>query len=373
MPTTKSTLLQHHHDNVLLNVPLPAPMMRTPHDLSADEGLFPLDEHVIEGAVTALESGQTHYVDVPGIAPLREQIAADLNATQHSSYQKTNIVVTAGVQESRFLTIQMIGERFERIAIPAVIHPGALKALGVRPMPLDRIPVEAANGYLPTVEAIRATLESGTRFLYLESPSRLTGRAYSADEVRAIAALIVAHDAAVVWDQGLSVWTMGDAYTALSAQPDMAARTAAIGEVVPGMGLASWFISYIAAPEDWITPMQSQKQIMAICTSTASQYAALEAGKLFAQTHPFNAARLKASRMTLIGLAARTNLDVIDGQAVNVLALRLSPDAKARSLATLTDAGYTVADGADFGASDTLRITVTAEATAGHALSRLLV
>jgi len=337
MPTTKSTLLQHHHDNVLLNVPLPAPMMRTPHDLSADEGLFPLDEHVIEGAVTALESGQTHYVDVPGIAPLREQIAADLNATQHSSYQKTNIVVTAGVQESRFLTIQMIGERFERIAIPAVIHPGALKALGVRPMPLDRIPVEAANGYLPTVEAIRATLESGTRFLYLESPSRLTGRAYSADEVRAIAALIVAHDAAVVWDQGLSVWTMGDAYTALSAQPDMAARTAAIGEVVPGMGLASWFISYIAAPEDWITPMQSQKQ------------------------------------MTLIGLAARTNLDVIDGQAVNVLALRLSPDAKARSLATLTDAGYTVADGADFGASDTLRITVTAEATAGHALSRLLV
>jgi aspartate/methionine/tyrosine aminotransferase len=366
--STKATIVQQHDQNALLNAAAPPLMMRAAGDWGADEGAFPVDERVIERAAAALESGQTHYVDVPGIAPLREQIAADLNAAHGTRCQKGNVIVTAGVQESRFLTIQMIGEHYEQIAMPAVVHPGALKALGVRPMPLIRIPVDPAHGDLPSPDAIRAVLESGIRLIYLESPSRLSGRAYSADEARAISDQIAAHDAALIVDQGLAAWTPN--YAALITPPEMDARAAAIGEAYSGMGLASWFIGYIAAPEAWIASMQSQKQIMAICTSTASQYAALEAGSLYADAHPLYVARLSETRAAVTaGLKPES---IIAGDAVNTAAVRLAPDEKARVLAALGAAGGMVADGADFGAPDAIRITLPLDQNAAAAIRRAL-
>src|SRR5687768_5391473 len=110
MPSsTKAAILQRHRDNRLLNAETPSPMMRDDKDLGADELSAPLDERIIASVSEALEAGQTHYVDVPGIAPLREIVAGYLNTVTRTSYQKANILVTAGMQEARFLTIQMIG------------------------------------------------------------------------------------------------------------------------------------------------------------------------------------------------------------------------------------------------------------------------
>lgn len=356
---TKASILQRHKDNELLNTAIPSVTMRDSKDLSADELLMPLDERIIATAAEALESGQTHYVDVPGIGPLREALAEFLNSSTGTSFQTANVLVTAGVQESRFLTLQLIGEQFESIAIPSVVHPGVRKTLGVRPMTISELATDSQT-MLPTLESISGALAGGTRLLYLESPSRLTGAAYSAEDVAAIAELVRKHDGNVIWDQGLGVWA--EAAPSLAGEQGMAERVAVLGEAWPGMGLAGWFIGYIAAPEAWIAPMQSQKQVMAICTSTASQYAALEASKLFAEAHVSQQQQLSAARQAL---ADATDLDVLPGAAVNVLAVR------AENAKSLESAGYHVADGAAFGAPGVVRLTVTTDQTAQDAIKQL--
>lgn len=369
-PSNKEALLQRHQANTLLNMPAPSPMMRSETDLSSDEFAAPLDERIIASTVEALESGQTHYVDVPGIAPLREAIAEMLNAALGAALSKANIIVTAGVQEARFLTLQMIGDLYGRVAVPAVVHPGVLKALGVRALQLDRIPVTDERS-LPTLDAIRAALEAGAQLLYLESPSRLTGAAYDADEVAAIAALLAESEAGVIWDQGLFPWVSVKTFASPAAHSAIAGRVAVIGEAYPGMGLASWFIGYIAAPEAWVAPMQSQKQIMAICTSTASQYAALEASKLFPEARPARLAALKDLRQKLVELAPNAGLKPIEGDAASVLALRVTDGDGARKLAALREAGFMLADGAEFGAPGVLRLSVTLGDAAAKALKAL--
>ncbi|MDL1899520.1 pyridoxal phosphate-dependent aminotransferase [Anaerolineae bacterium CFX9] len=348
---TKTTILQRHSENALLNAAILSPTIRNERDLSADELYAPLDEAIIATAVEALESGQTHYVDVPGIPPLRQALAEYLNASAGTSLQSSNVIVTAGVQESRFLTIQMVGEQFDRIGVPSVVHPGVKKAIGVRPKPIDWIEVDSAT-LLPTPDAIRSVLASGTRLLYLESPSRLTGAAYDSAAVAAIAALAGEFEATVIWDQGLAPWA--SSYHSLGASA--AERTLLIGEAFPGMGLSSWFIGYIAAPEALIPPMQSQKQIMAICTSTPSQYAALEASKHFGERAASSVQRLSARRQQIAASASGT---VIPGDAAVVLALRFPAGEKAAALSRLNAAGYPVADGADFGAPDVIRLTIS--------------
>ena len=175
----KAEILTDHEANAALNSPLPPPIGRHAKDLSADGMLRPLDERVIAASSEALEAGQTHYVDVPGIAPLREAIADALNRASGASYEPGNIIVTAGLQESRFLSIQKIGENFETIGIPTVAHPGVQKALGVRARRVAALPVDPSRGYLPSVDAIAEAVAAGCRLLYLESPSRLTGAAWS--------------------------------------------------------------------------------------------------------------------------------------------------------------------------------------------------
>ena len=111
---SKAHILASHAANAALNIPLPAVSMRGARDLGADEPFQPLDERIIAGAVGALESGQTHYVDVPGIAPLRAAIAEHLNATCGTSWDGANIIVTAGMQEARFLSTQIIGAQYRQ-------------------------------------------------------------------------------------------------------------------------------------------------------------------------------------------------------------------------------------------------------------------
>ena len=350
---TKAEILAHHDANAALKTPLPGQITRHEKDLGADGMLSPLDERIIAAASEALEAGQTHYVDVPGIAPLREAIAEYLNTSFSAPCQSGNIIVTAGLQESRFLTIQKIGENFDSIGIPAVAHPGVQKALGVRARNVVSVAVDTDRGYLPTLEAIAQVVADGCGLLYLESPSRLSGAAYNSEEVAAIGQLLGESGAAAIWDQGLAPWVDGGCRS-LASTEDSPAQITTIGEAFPGMGLASWFIGYIAAPEDQIPAMQSQKQIMAICTSTAAQYAALEASSLFPAAHPPRLAQLKRLKGEIKESAQDLNLVVIAGEALNIIALRASNDKAAK----LRAAGFDYADGSRFGAPAVIRLSV---------------
>ncbi|MCY3865900.1 MAG: aminotransferase class I/II-fold pyridoxal phosphate-dependent enzyme [Chloroflexi bacterium] len=351
----KSEILAKHETNTALSMPALAPVARHDMDLSADGLRSPLDERIIAASSEALEAGHTHYVDVPGIAPLRAAIAESLNDATGARCEPGNIIVTAGVQESRFLTIQKIGEDFESIAVPAVAHPGARKALGVRARNVIPLSVDAERGYLPPVAAISEVVAGGCRLLYLESPSRLTGAAYTADEVAAIGQALRDSGASAIWDQGLAPWVDGDC-PSLAADEDAPALFTTIGEAFPGMGLASWHIGYIAAPEDQIPAMQSQKQIMAICTSTAAQYAALEASNLFVEARGLRMSQLSQLKSRLIEVAADRGLNVVTGDAKNIIALRASE----AGAASLRDAGFDFAEGASFGAPAVIRLNVNA-------------
>ena len=355
---TKAKILKQHQANARLKTPLLPQVMQNSQDLSADEMPSPLDEQIIAGAWEALASGQTHYVDVPGIAPLREAVAEHLNSLTDAQYQPTNILVTAGVQEARFLTIQKISELYDSIAVPEVVHPGVCKALGLRYRNVTPLAVDLARGCLPSVDRIAQAVRAGSRLFYLESPSRLSGAMYSADEAGAIHKLAVEYDVAVIWDQGLAVWADSGSDVSLAAFDSSIAQTAIIGEAWPGMGLAGWFIGYIAAPAAWIAPMQSQKQIMAICTSTAAQYAALEASKLYAEAHPQQRRQLGGFRSALLELANEVQLDVVAGDVVNILALRLPGQNAAVAIAQMRRAGFEAADGGLFGAPDVIRLNV---------------
>lgn len=324
---------------------------------------------MIDRATTALEQGQTHYAEVPGIDPLREKLATYIRQMGLVGYEPANILVTAGIQECRFLAIQMVGERFGCIGLPEVVHPGVRQAVGVRPIDVRPLAVDRTGGLLPTLSSLEATLEEGCKLLYLESPARLTGAIYDATSVTRIAELLDRFDAAAIWDQGLAPWVPQAQYISLGSQPGMAERVVVLGETWPGIGLESWFIGYIGANTDWLESMRSQKQIMSICTSTPSQYAALQAADLYPDWHDAQLESLAEIHHKARGLAQEVGATPLTGTTVNIVALQVSDPEQIR--AALRQAGFEVGNGTAFGAPDVLRLTITPDNAIARALNQL--
>jgi len=367
---TKELVIQRHKTNKLLQAAILSPMQSSlGQDLSVDQPTMQLDPAIVEYAGAALEEGQTHYVDVPGILPLRAALIAYLKDMGVISYEETNVLVTAGIQECRFLLVQMIGEMFGCVALPKVVHPGARKAAGMRQIEVKYLPVEEGNGMLPTLSGIREALEGNCKLLYLESPVRLTGATFDMVTVKKIASLIEEFDGAVIWDQGLAPWVENTRYASLGAQPDMEERVAVFGEAWPGVGLESLLIGYVAASENWVARMASQKQIMAICTSTPSQFAAVKAAKLYATLHNVQLKKLAQHRDKALKLTRKLNIQPVNGEAANIMALRV-PDSE-RVDRVLHSAGFEFANGVDFGVSGVLRLSVTPDNTIIKALDQL--
>lgn len=368
--STKERLLRKYSENELLASPAPPLMPSTPSDLRGDQPHGRPTAGITSAAAQALQSGQTHYVDVPGIAPLRTAVASYLKEAFGQAYETENILITAGVQESRFLTIQKIGEQFEELVMPAVVHPGVRQVLGVRDIPFREIPVTEGDGMLVSLDAARAALKPGRRVLYLESPSRLTGQAYPQQAVAELVALVREYDAALIWDQGLAPWQSEGAYVAPVGTGEEFDQVVVFGEAWPGTGLDSWFIGYIAAGPTLLEPMRSQKQIMAICTSTASQYAAVAAKDVFIEQSGPMQKKLVEVRNQVAAIADELALNPLPGNTASLLALRPAGGGSTVQQA-LDRAGFAISDGAAFGAPGVLRLKITPDNTTVEALRSL--
>src|SRR5436305_2002867 len=113
-------------------------------DLSVDQPVAPVPQAVIDGAATALLDGQTHYVETGGVAPLVARLQAMLETLGRGAPGKAgappDVLVTAGIQEARFLSIQIVGQQFGRLAVPAVADPGVRRAVSVRALPTTILP-----------------------------------------------------------------------------------------------------------------------------------------------------------------------------------------------------------------------------------------
>src|SRR5262249_19595787 len=156
-------------------------------------------------------------------------------------------------------------------------------------------------------------LADGIRLVYLESPSRLTGAAYQPEAIAEIGALVAAHDATVIWDQGLAPWVHRRPYASILTRPGLAERAIALGEAWPGLGLEAWFVGYLAASSTIVDAIRTYKQIVSICTSTAAQYAAIAAAEVYPSLHRQQVETLAESCESGLERARSLGLPVVEG------------------------------------------------------------
>jgi aspartate aminotransferase len=202
-------------------------------------------DFVRDAAIAALERGETHYTDRPGILPLRKKVAELLQTRYSLEADPSTIVITCGDTEARFVSVQCLlgsGDALLCLENTSLLE----AALIIRDAKL----VKPSEG----LEHVKV--------LYLTSDTNEAQRN-----------IYLQHAKENNW------WIIFEVTSDNTFHPTRDAalkdKVVTIGGIGRAQGLESWRVGFLHAPKGEAPELRSFKQALTICTTSLSQYAAL--------------------------------------------------------------------------------------------------
>ncbi|MGQ0650705.1 MAG: pyridoxal phosphate-dependent aminotransferase, partial [Betaproteobacteria bacterium] len=226
--------------------------------LTTGEPDFDTPAHIKQAAVRALEQGMTKYTAVEGIAALRQAICAKLERENGLSYAADEVIAGVGVKQVLYNALMATLDAGDEVIVPApywVSYPDMVALAGGEPV---CVPCPQAAGFKLQPAQLEAAITPRTRWLLLNSPSNPTGAAYSAAELKALAAVVLRHPH--VWVMADDIYehlVYGEHRFASIAQvePALKARTLTLNGLSKAYCMTGWRIGYGAGPRELIRAM----------------------------------------------------------------------------------------------------------------------
>jgi aspartate/methionine/tyrosine aminotransferase len=245
--------------------------------LEIGEPDFPTPPHIVEAAVQALREGRTHYVPAPGIAPLREAVAAFLERWGRLRTTPDRIIVTPGAKPIMFFTIMALCQQGDEVLYPDPGFPmyASISAFsGAVPVP---IPLREENGFRVDPEEVERLVTARTKLLIVNSPHNPCGSALTPADCEALAAIAIRHDLVVLSDEVYWPIRYNGAHASIVGVDGMAERTVMLDGWSKPFAMTGWRLGFGVLPAALIEPVTRLVINSVSCTSAFSQYAAIAA------------------------------------------------------------------------------------------------
>jgi len=248
--------------------------------LGAGEPDFDTPDNIKEAAQKAIRDGKTKYTPADGIPELKEAICAKFQRDNGLSYTPSQVNVSPGGKPVIFNAFIATLNPGDEVIVPApywVSYPEMVRITGATPTFVACGP--NAN-YKLTPEALESAITPRTKWLVLNSPSNPTGAAYSREELRALADVLLRHPQVWVLTDDMYEHLVYDGFefsTIAQIEPGLYDRTLTMNGVSKAYAMTGWRIGYAAGPEKLIGAM---RKVMSQSTSnpcSISQWASVEA------------------------------------------------------------------------------------------------
>jgi aspartate aminotransferase len=248
--------------------------------LGAGEPDFDTPDNVKNAAIEAIRRGETKYPPVSGIPALREAIAKKFKRENNLDYQPAQTIVGTGGKQILFNAFMATLNPGDEVVIPRpywVSYPEMVALCGGTPTFAD---TSIANGFKLTAEALEAAITPRTKWLMMNSPSNPSGAAYTEDELRALAEVLLRHpNVWVLTDDMYEHLTYGDFVfrTIAEVEPKLYERTLTMNGVSKAYAMTGWRIGYAAGPVQLIKAMDMIQGQQTSGACTIAQWASVEA------------------------------------------------------------------------------------------------
>jgi len=248
--------------------------------LSAGEPDFDTPDNVKQAAIRAIERGETKYTDVAGTPALRRAIAGRFAHDSGLDYTPEEIIVSTGGKQIIYNAMLATLEAGDEAIIPApcwVSYPDIVSLADGTPV---IVPCGPNSGFKLSPDALADAITPQTKWVFLNSPNNPTGAAYSADELRALAHVLLRHSGVWIFTDDIYDKLLYDgvqAATIVQVEPRLRERTVTMNGCSKAYAMTGWRIGYAGAPVALIKAMEKLQSQSTSNTSSISQAAALEA------------------------------------------------------------------------------------------------
>lgn len=254
--------------------------MKDAISLGVGEPDFDTPWHVREEGIFSLEKGRTFYTSNVGLKELRNEISHYINRTQAIDYDaEKEIIVTVGGSEAIDIALRAMVEPGDEVLIPQPCFvsyvPCAIMADAV-PVVID---LKAENEFRLTAAELEAAITDKTKILLMSFPNNPTGAIMEADDLEAIAKLVIENDLYVISDEIYAELSYTGKHVSIATFDGMRERTVLINGFSKTYAMTGWRLGFACAPEIIMEQMKKIHQYAIMCAPTTSQYAAVEALK----------------------------------------------------------------------------------------------
>lgn len=248
--------------------------------LGAGEPDFDTPDHIKEAGKAAIDAGKTKYTPTNGIPELRKAVVDKFQRENGLTYDMSQVHIGVGGKQVLFNAIMATVNPGDEVIIPApywVSYPDMVLIAEGTPVFVECTEEEE---FKLSPEKLEAAITDKTKWLILNSPSNPTGAAYTADDLQAVADVLLRHPHVWVMTDDMYEHLVYDDFefkTLAQVEPKLFDRTLTINGVSKAFAMTGWRMGYACGPLDLIKAMNNIQSQSASHTSSITQAACVEA------------------------------------------------------------------------------------------------
>lgn len=238
---------------------------------------FPTPPNIVAAGQKALADGYTKYGPTQGDPELREAVADYISSTRGIPADESRVVVTPGAKPILFYSMLALLEPGDEVLYPNPGFPmyeSVIGGCGAKPV---AVPLLESRGFSIDLDRFADSLSDRTRLIILNTPQNPTGGTIPAEDLHAIAELVVDRDLVVLSDEIYNLIAFDERPTSISSIDGMAAKTIILDGFSKAYSMTGWRIGYGVFPK-WMVDAICMLQVNCSShTASFTQRAALEA------------------------------------------------------------------------------------------------
>lgn len=238
---------------------------------------FNCDPALIDSVAQAMRAGHNQYAPMPGVLALREAIAAKVQTCYGATYDpQTEVQIVSGATAGLYA------------ALTAFVQAGD-EVILFEPCYDSYVPVIRLSGGVPVFVSLRypdyrvdwdevkRAISPRTRVILVNTPHNPTGVMWTADDMRALNALVDGTDILLIGDEVYEhIIFDGRRHESLLRYPELRERACVISSFGKTFHTTGWKVGYCVAPAPILAEVQRVHQFMTFTVHTPSQFAFAE-------------------------------------------------------------------------------------------------